>query len=368
MVTLKSVSDRAIIVEFLEHVERQRHANVFFRRISLGVAISLLVLIVLKLYDVVSPLRISTVPVPLAGCILLLTSYVLWHFGRKRTLQDAARSIDTRADLHDEMKTALWFITNPRSSPWIEAQIARAARRTHSLDVQRFYPRSIPKTSYVAACLVVLFIGLNFLPFSSSRNWLITPRSGSSPNSILEEAERLLKKANALGNSVVAEQLSEMIQRIQQDNLGGAEAAALLKAFENELEKTAERMTRLDAQLKLEAEQSQKDVAAAVGQLANGSSRVLGDSDDEDAQDEVAEARKLKVKLEQERLEGVVDQDIKPEDLQPSRWTRSKLSYRNVRSEIKPVPQDFIEQDQVPREYRSVVKEYFEAISSAEKN
>jgi len=363
---VKPVSHRTIIIDFLKKVERRRQLDYLSRKISFGAMVFLLVLIFLKLWDVVSPIRPSVLTGGVLVCLVGIIVYLVWHMVRRRSLQNTAASIDSKAGLHDEMKTALWFITNPSASHWIDAQIVRAATRTRTLDVKRLYPRSISNTVYIVAGMLAVFIGLNLLPLSSSRNWRIPPVSPTLPESILADAERLLEKANALHNTSIAQQLSQIIQRIQQDSLSTSEAAALLKAFEKQLEETAERMARLDELLKLEAKQSQKDLTSAVGQLSNGSRRVSDGSADEDFNDDPVEASKLKIKLEQEKLEGVVNEDIKADDLQPSRWTLSKLNYRNIRPEIKPTPEDFLEQDRVPREYRSVVKQYFEAISSAD--
>src|SRR5262245_65175276 len=70
--------------------------------------------------------------------VLLFLSFVIWRIVQQGTVEQAAASIDKQAQLQDELKTALWFINNPRSSEWINAQIHRAARNrseehTHEL-------------------------------------------------------------------------------------------------------------------------------------------------------------------------------------------------------------------------------------------
>src|SRR5439155_22242717 len=91
---------------------------------------------------------------------------------QNETLGQAAASIDTTADLHDEIKTALWFINNPRASEWVDAQLRRAARDAQGLNLDRLYPRRVPRTTYLAIAMILVFVALNFVPLSWNHNWL----------------------------------------------------------------------------------------------------------------------------------------------------------------------------------------------------
>jgi hypothetical protein len=74
-------------------------------------------------------------------------------------------------------------------------------------------------------------------------------------------------------------------------------------------------------------------------------------------------ATKLDVQLERETLTGQHDQGTKPEDLEEaSKQERSKLDYRNVESELTPAQKDLLNQDRIPWEYRTLIKNYFQAI------
>jgi len=73
-------------------------------------------------------------------------------------------------------------------------------------------------------------------------------------------------------------------------------------------------------------------------------------------------ATTLDVKLQQERVKGMQDQG-KEEDLEEvSKQERSKLDYRNVKSELSPAQKDLLNQDRIPWEYRPLIKNYFQAI------
>ena len=81
------------------------------------------------------------------------------------------------------------------------------------------------------------------------------------------------------------------------------------------------------------------------------------------------ETTKLDVQLEQEKLTGQPDGGLpKPEKTEEaSRQERSKLDYRNVPSDLSPAQKDLLNQDRLPWEYRQLIKQYFEAIRSQQK-
>ncbi len=71
---------------------------------------------------------------------------------------------------------------------------------------------------------------------------------------------------------------------------------------------------------------------------------------------------KLNVKLEQEKLAGENDGGT-PQNLEEaSKQERSKLDYRNIPSQLSPAQKDVLNQDKIPWEYKSLIKNYFQAI------
>jgi Ca-activated chloride channel family protein len=72
---------------------------------------------------------------------------------------------------------------------------------------------------------------------------------------------------------------------------------------------------------------------------------------------------KLDVKLQQEKVAGMADGGEKPENLEEtSKQERSRLDYRNVKSDLSPAQKDLLNQDSIPWEYRPLIKDYFQAI------
>jgi hypothetical protein len=235
------MSDKEIIIRTLERVERRIRANRLFKELGLGATFFLAFPLACKVWDLLDPFRASTITILAGTWILLFAAYVVWRSLRKFTEDQAAVSIDKAADLKDEIKTAVWFIHNPRPSEWVDAQIHRAAARTRTIDVDRFFPRHVPKTAFLAAALFLVFIGLNFVPLPWNHNWLklqaapaftLTPQEAE----ILRQTQALLQKANELKKSELAQKLEDIVHEMQQGKADAAQLLEKLDALRNQLE------------------------------------------------------------------------------------------------------------------------------------
>src|SRR6516225_3454999 len=222
-VPVLSMSDKQIIIKSLERVERRIRTNRFLKALALGATLFLAFPLALKLWDLFDPLRASTIAIIAGIWVLLFAAYVVSRGLRKATLNQAAASIDKVAALQDEIKTAVWFIHNPRPSAWVDAQIRRAATTAKQIDVDMFFPRQVPKTLYVAAILVLLFVGLNFVPLPWNHNWLALQAAPAfnltaEEAAILKQTEALLRKAEKL-KPELAEKIEEIVQQLQEGKI-----------------------------------------------------------------------------------------------------------------------------------------------------
>ena len=131
------MSDREIIIQLLRTVEWRIRANRLLNELVLGLSVVVAALIILKVWDLITPLQALTIEGIFGVCLALFVGFAIWRIRQKGTLVDAAEVIDRKAGLQDEIKTAFWFINNPRSSDWVSRQIQRAARsaREAELDV-----------------------------------------------------------------------------------------------------------------------------------------------------------------------------------------------------------------------------------------
>src|SRR5437870_967207 len=236
-----SMSDKEIIIKSLERVERRIRTNRLFNELALGATFFLAFPLALKIWDLFDPLRASAITIIAGIWVLLFATYVVWHSLRRGTLNQAAASIDRTAGLNDEIKTAFWFLNNPRQSEWVDVQIHRAASRAKTINLDAFFPRPVPRTSYIAAGLLLLFIGLNFVPLPFNHNWLAlqaAPAFNLTPEeaAILKQTEALLRKAEKLKQSDLAEKLEEIVQQLQEGKIDAAQAAQMLDVLQSLLD------------------------------------------------------------------------------------------------------------------------------------
>ena len=235
------MSDQEIIISSLKRVERRIRTNRLFRELAMGATVFLAAPVLLKIWDLVSPIPGRTLTVLAGLWVVVFAAYIIWQIRERSALSNVAASVDKSAKLQDEIKTAFWFINNPRPSAWVDAQIQRAARTAQSIDLERLYPRRIPHTSYIAAAMILAFVSLNLIPMPLNYNWLAlqaAPAFSLTPEeaAILKETEALLKKAEKLNQSELVEQLEEIVQQLQEGAIDAGQAAQMLEAIQNDLD------------------------------------------------------------------------------------------------------------------------------------
>src|ERR1051325_3126533 len=120
------MSDQEVIIQLLRTVAWRNRANRLFYELTVGVSVALAALILFKLWDLFSPFQAVTIGAVSGILAVLFVVFAVWRIRVKGTLEQAAALIDHKAGLRDEIKTAFWFLNNPRSSVWIDQQIQRA--------------------------------------------------------------------------------------------------------------------------------------------------------------------------------------------------------------------------------------------------
>ena len=94
--------------------------------------------------------------------------------------------------------------------------------------------------------------------------------------------------------------------------------------------------------------------------------RIDDDHDDGDQREPDHQHRRSRLEdSANERSQAIRDEDggEKPENIEESsKQERSRLDYRNVKSDLSPAQKDLLNQDRIPWEYRPLIKDYFQAI------
>ena len=295
------MSDKELIIHFLEKAEKRVRSNKRFNDIAVTLAIALVVPVVFKLLDLYFLFRGRTVVAVLG---LWAVGTVAWIFTRLRgrsPLNQVAGNIDSKARLNDQLKTAYWFIQNPRDSRWVDVQIQHTANAAGKLRLDSLFPRRFPRASYLAGGLLFLMVLLNFIPISLNYNWLAghaAPpfRLTDAERKSLQNALKLLEKAKAAENALIAEQIQNVIEDLEQGNISQEEAMKQLEALRQELEEgelDAENMTNGLGQMAAILRQS-KALQATAQQMSRGA------LDEASSQMQVLNAR----------LEGLAPPDI----------------------------------------------------------
>jgi hypothetical protein len=235
------MSDREVILDFLRKAEKRIRSNKRFNEIAVTLAGALLVPVAFKILDLFFLFRARTVTAFLAIWALATVVWIVFRVRGKSPLSQIAGSIDSKAQLNDQLKTAYWFIQNPRDSDWVSVQIQRTAKETGRLRLRTLFPRRMPHASYLVGSLLFLLVALNFVPLSLNHNWLkleAAPpfRLTALERASLENALKLLERAKAAENAQLADKIENLIQELEQGNISVDEAIKELGELQDELE------------------------------------------------------------------------------------------------------------------------------------
>ena len=235
------MSDTEIILQLVRRVEWRLRAARVLHDLMLAASIALALIITLKLWDLFFPLG-STVAILGVAAAAFLAGYSLWRLREKTSFDHAAASIDRKAGLNDEIKTAFWFIRNPSASVWVDTQIHRAARKAGKIDVRRVYPGTMPRTSYAAAAMVGILIALHFV---------VLPRPSEAVRPPVDTAKAAVR--NTVDVKAINEGLDEIAGELAKSEKLKAVAEALL---ERRLDDAAGELRRVGAELATESPDS----------------------------------------------------------------------------------------------------------------
>ncbi len=154
----------------------------------------------------------------LGGC--LIVGLLLKELSRGRdTLSRAAVLADQRANLKDEIASAYWFMGLGGASPssnWVSHHIERATCTARKLDPAHLVPLSLPRSTWAAGGLAVLFAAL------SVAEPLTTPASWQSDSPLAADEAEKAKAIRALlakaGGGEAAQKLEQALAALERKN------------------------------------------------------------------------------------------------------------------------------------------------------
>ncbi|HYL18607.1 MAG TPA: hypothetical protein VEV20_07990 [Burkholderiales bacterium] len=165
------MSDRQVILQTLEQIRRRLRLTRALHDITLILGMAAVALLLWRVPYVFSGRAPIVAAAVLAALLLWVSGAVLLVRGRmsgRSTLWAAAAVADAGAGLKDELKTAYWFLDQPSSSPWVSAQIGRAAQSARRVEPAALVPLRVDRTTLTGgiAALVLVVAAWLLPPFA----------------------------------------------------------------------------------------------------------------------------------------------------------------------------------------------------------
>jgi len=202
----------------------------------------------------------------------------------------AAAELDRSAGLHDEVRTAHWFLGRGESSGWVDLVVQRASASAAVLDVRRLVPVGAPRRqAAVAAMLAAAVVGASLLPLDRVGVWL---RAGgvagltAEEQARLDQVQRLLRDMAADEGQARRDEIEALLEKLRDPDLTPEERLAIvseLRRLIGEHDDDAEwreAMALAAAALSAEALTEPVGDALGTGSLgeASGEMRALADA------------------------------------------------------------------------------------------
>ena len=248
--------ERSVLTRTLTRIDRRVRLNGALEHLSIAVCLVLGVLLVLQVGKMLLPVA----PPPgfwvVGASAVLFAAFLAWSEWGGSRLERAAVVADTKGDLHDELKTAYWFMGRGGDSPWIELQLARAAATARRLDVRKLVPTSIPRRFMAALGMFVALQVLALIPLEGPLLSFATAADSAALAQArarqLEDIRDLVEDAAALEGEADAEvlaQLEETLRELETDQLSMEELLRDLREAQNMLEEGNLEMSALEEAL-----------------------------------------------------------------------------------------------------------------------
>ena len=119
----------------------------------------------------------------------------IWGWSRPVTLADTARWVDGRRNLKERVSTALEVARNEKSGDWKNLILSDAAKSVSNLNSREMLPLRLPAASRWALLLLVLGVGLGFVPEYRSKNYLEAQKDAEAIKQTGRELATLTKRS-----------------------------------------------------------------------------------------------------------------------------------------------------------------------------
>jgi len=153
-----------LIESTLESAARRRRWARALRGLWLGLFIGALIyLVALATYKLLPVPACAPVAGAMAGLAAVILGFIIGGW-RRESLTTTARWVDVRQGLKERLSTALEVSAREEAAEWRELVVADATQHVKTLDPRRLVPFSLTRASKWAVLVLVLAVGLGFVP------------------------------------------------------------------------------------------------------------------------------------------------------------------------------------------------------------
>jgi hypothetical protein len=235
------MSEYEIIQSTLARAARRRRweraLNRLWRGLLFGAGLWLLALAAYKLAPLPFEFLLWTGGIAVLGPVLGL----ILGFWRQPSLAETARWVDVKQNLRERMSTALEVAETQPPGTWRDLVMHDAASHAQEIEPKKLVPFALPKAARWAALLLVLAVGLGFVPEYRSKAYVQK-----------KEDEKVIKE--------VGKQVAELTKREL------AQRPPALEQTQKSLEAVSELGERLE-KMSLTRSEALKDLASASEKL-----------------------------------------------------------------------------------------------------
>ena len=123
-----------------------------------------------------------------------LAAGFVWGWARKQSMEETARWIDGQKDLKERLSTALEFGRNERNDEWRKLLVTDAAQSISGLNEKELLPFTLPAVSRWALLLLILGVGLGFVPEYRSKAYVQKKTEAAAIQQAGKELAQLTKR------------------------------------------------------------------------------------------------------------------------------------------------------------------------------
>jgi hypothetical protein len=166
------MSELHFIRETLERAARRRRLACALRGLWIGLLVGACIwLVTVGIYKLRPVPETTFIWAGAAALVCILGGFIIGGW-RKPALTDTARWLDIKQNLRERLSTALEFAPEAETSKWEQLVIADAAAHAKEIDPRRLVRFSLTKATRWALMVLVLAVGLGFVPEYRSKAFI----------------------------------------------------------------------------------------------------------------------------------------------------------------------------------------------------